>query len=1072
MTETKLIYRISDIHKMFSKFFIQRPRFAVVLALILMISGALCALKLPIRQYPNIAPPQIRVVAAYPGADAQTVALTVGTPLEEAINGVENMLYMNSSSGNNGYYALTITFENGTDKDMALIRVRNRIQQTVSRLPQIVNTMGINVVSSSSGMIGMLVLTSPNGTRDELFLTNYADNNVSNRFKRIPGMGDVSIMGTSYSIRIWVDPDKMSSMGLSVYDIMEAVRSQNMQPALGYLGKLPSSGLQGPMVYSIISKGRLSTVGEFEEIIIKRNQAGDIVRLKDVSRIELGADSYNISSTYMNKPCAMIMLSQASDANALEVMDGVKEAIEEMTRSLPDDMEFVMAYDSTDFVKISIREIIETLFMTFGLVVFVCYLFLQNWRVTLVPTAAIPVSLLASFISLSVLGYSINTFTLFGLVLVIGTVVDDAICVVERVMYIMERDGIGSLEATERAMKDVGSSLIATTLVFLAIFVPVTMMGGMTGEIYKQFGVTMSFAVVCSTFTAFTLSPAMCAHLLTNIKPKTRGPLAWFNKALNVSTSGFVKVSMLMAKSFIVLILCLGASVTASWYIMKITPSTFVPDEDQGLIMGVVQLPEGASRQRTSDVMKSLMPELGSIPGVKNSTGVEGYNDMGGTAENAGMFVLGLKDWDERTTPDLSQNAVMSKVNAITAKYPQAFIIAFAMAGLPGLGSSNALEMKLQVTGRFDSVELENTVKDFTAKLSAAKEISYAYSPYTAQTPHMFVDIDRVKSERMGVSLSNIFSIMGSYFGTSYVNDINLGSQMNRVILQSDWEFRDAADDIGRIKVANIWGEQVPLSSVINVREITAPKDIGRYNMYPCANFSIMPADGYSTGQVMQKVAELSRTLPEGYAYEWAGQAYQEQKEGNQFILIIGAAVIFGFLFLVAQYESWLTPVGVMLSLPIAILGALAGIIFMSITTSVYTQLGMLLLVGLATKNAILIIEFAKEERELRGMSIREAAAEAARERFRSVLMTAFTCVLGVAPMLFATGAGAASRIHVGTVMFFGMTVATVLGIFLIPGLFVMMQTLRERIKAMLGMEGRYYDDDYEEYDDDDEDDD
>ena len=1054
---------------MFSKFFIQRPRFAIVLAFILMLSGVFCALQLPIRQYPNIAPPQIRVIAAYPGADAQTVAVTVGTPLEEAINGVENMIYMNSSSANNGYYALTVTFENGTNQDMALIKVHNRIQQTVSRLPQIVNTMGLNVVASSSGMIGMLVLTSPKGTRDELFLTNYANNNVTNRFKRIPGIGDVSVMGTSYSIRIWIDPDKLSSMGMSVFDVQEAIRSQNMQPALGSVGKMPSTGSQGPIVYSMISRGRLSTVSEFEEIIIKKTSAGDIVRLKDVSRVELGADTYNMNSTYMDKPCAMIMLSQTSTANALDVMAGVKEAINEMSRSLPEDVEFAMAYDSTDFVRVSIKEIIETLFITFSLVVFVCYLFLQNWRVTLVPVAAIPVSILASFISLSVLGYSINTFTLFGLVLVIGTVVDDAIVVVERVLYIMEHEGLGAVEATERAMKDVSGPMIATTLVFLAIFVPVTMMGGITGEIYKQFGVTMSFAVVCSTLVAFTLSPAMCAHLLTNIKPKIRGPLAWFNKSLDLCTNGFVRVSMLMARSFIVLTLCLGVSCAVSWYIMKITPSTFVPDEDQGAIMGIIQLPEGASRQRTSELMKSFMPELLKIPGVKNNTGVEGYNDMGGTAENAGMFVISLKDWDERTSPDMSQNAVLSKVNEIGAKYPEAFIFPFAMAGMPGLGSSNGLEMKLQVTGKFDSVELEKTVKDFMSKLNAAEEISSAYSPYTAQTPHLFLDVDKVKSERMGLPLSNLFAVLGAYFGTSYVNDINLGSQMNRVILQSDWEFRNTAEDIGRIRVANIWGEQVPLSSVLTVREITAPRDISRYNMYPCANFTIMPAEGYSTGQVMEKIAELFRTLPEGYAYEWTGRGYQEQKEGNKFIMIIGAAVIFGFLFLVAQYESWLTPMGVMLSLPIAILGALAGILVMNITTSVYTQLGMLLLVGLATKNAILIIEFAKEERELRGASIREAAAEAARERFRSVLMTAFTCVLGVAPMLFATGAGAASRIHVGTVMFFGMTVATVLGIFLIPGLFVMMQTFREGVKSMLGMGER--NDDDEEYEDDEYDD-
>lgn len=1060
---------------MFSKFFIRRPRFAIVIASILMISGALCALQLPIMQYPNIAPPQVRVIASYPGADAQTIATIVGTPLEEAINGVENMIYMSSSSSNNGSYALTITFENGTNSDMALIKVQNRIQQTVSRLPQIVNTMGISVIASTSSMLGFVAIISPKRTRDALYLTNYANSTVSNRLKRVPGMGNVSIMGARYSIRIWLDPEKLSSMGLSVSDIQTAIRSQNAQAALGSIGASPATGIQGPMVYSMLTKGRLTTVSEFEEIIIKRSQAGDIVRLKDVSRIELGSEAYNMNATYMNDPCAMMMLSQTSDANALDVMAGVKEAIEDMKRTIPEDVEFVMMYDSTNFVNISIREIIETLFITFALVILVCYLFLQDWRVTLVPSAAIPVSLLASFISLSILGYTINTFTLFGLVLVIGTVVDDAIVVVERVLYIMEHEGLGAKEATERAMIDVSGPMIATTLVFLAIFVPVAMMEGITGVIYRQFGVTMSFAVVCSTFVAFTLSPAMCAHLLTNIKPKMRGPLAWFNKALELSTGGFVRVSMLLAKSFIVLMLCLIASCVASWYIMKETPSTFIPNEDQGVIMGMVQLPEGATMRRTSAVVNAVMPQLGQIPGVRNYMGIDGYSFMAGAGENMGMFLVTLDDWSKRESPDLKQVAVLGKVNVLASNYPEATIFGFAPSGIPGLGTSNGVEMKLQVTGNFDTVELEKVARDFSMKLTMSPEIMYAFCPYTAQTPHIFLDIDRVKSERMGVSVSSIYSIIGAYFGTSYVNDINIGSQVNRVILQSDWKFRNAIDDVGRIRLANIWGEQVPLSSVLTVREITAPRNVSRYNLYPCADFTIMPAEGYSTGQVMQRIAELFRELPEGYAYEWSGQTFQEQREGNQFMLIIGSAVIFGFLFLVAQYESWLTPVGVMLSLPIAILGALIGIIIMGLTTSVYTQLGMLLLVGLATKNAILIIEFAKEERELRGASIRAAAAEAARERFRSVLMTAFTCVLGAAPMLLAKGAGAESRIHVGTVMFFGMTVATVLGIFLIPGLFVMMQTLREGVKSMLGMSNGYedeYDEDEEDNDDDEYDDD
>ena len=1059
---------------MSAKFFITRPRFAIVISLVLMIAGALCASSLPIKQYPDIAPPQIMVIANYPGADAQTVANTVGIPIEEAVNGVENMLYMSSTSSNNGTYSLSIVFETGTNPDTALIKVQNKVQQTTSQLPSEVTAMGIRVVVTMSNMLGFVALTSPNGTRSELFMTDYVISNVQNRFKRIPGMGDVSVMGAKYSLRVWADPDKLSALGLSIGEVYSAIRAQNAQAALGSIGTSPAYGQDTPIVYSIITKGRLSDAEEFGEIILKHNEAGALVKLKDVARIELGAESYTMNSTYMGRPCAMIMLSQGADANALDVMAGVKTAIEEMSRFLPEDLEFVTVYDSTDFVKVSIREILETLALTFGLVVFVCYLFLQNWRVTLVPSAAIPVSLMATFISLAVLGYSINTFTLFGLVLVIGTVVDDAIVVVERVLYIMETENLPAPEATERAMRDVSGPMIATTLVFLAIFVPVAFMGGITGEIYRQFGVTMSFAVVCSTTVAFTLSPAMCAGLLSGIKPKTRGPLAWFNKLLEASTSGFVRVSVLIAKSFIVLLLCLGAVCAASLYIMKITPTSFVPDEDQGSFMGVVQLPEGASRGRTSSFLNSMLPELAAVDGVHYNVGIEGYSFMGGAGENMGSFLLVLDNWEKRTTPELSQSAVLARASAIAGQHNEGRANIFAMGGIPGLGMTNGLELRLQAVDKLDTIELASVTQDFLAKINSSPEFLYAFCSYTADTPHIFLDIDRSKAESMGVSVSSIFSTLAMYLGTVYVNDINIGTQSNKVMLQGDWNFRNSIEDIGRIHVTSTAGLQVPLNSFVTLRHITAPRSLNRFNLYPCTEITAMIADGYSSGQGMERIAELARELPRGYSYEWAGQTFQEQRQGNQFLIVVSAAVIFGFLFLVAQYESWSTPLAVMLSLPVAVLGALRGIRYMNITLSIYTQLGILLLVGLASKNAILIIEFAKEERELRGTSIIDAAAEAARERFRSVLMTAFTCVLGALPMLMASGAGAASRVHVGTTMVFGMTAATVFGIFLIPGLFVMMQTLREGIKARIRNLFAEHDEDYEDeedYDDDDDED-
>lgn len=625
---------------MLSKFFIHRPRFAIVISCFLMIAGAICAYNLPIKQYPDVAPPQVQLWTSYPGADAQTLASLVGIPIEEAVNGVERMLYMSSSSNSNGEYSLSITFESGTDSDMALVKVQNRVQQATSRLPQVVLNNGIKVNAAFTNILGFIAFTSPKGTRDELFLTDYANNTIKNRMLRIPGMGNIQVLGSTYSMRIWLDPERLASLGISASDVADAITKQNKQAALGSIGSTPSKNSQ--IVYTLVTQGRLSNVEEFENITLESGN-GEIVKLKEVSRIELGAERYSINSDYMGKPSALMTLSQGANANAIDIMREIKKIITEIKATLPSDTEIVLVYDTTDFVMASIREILETLLLTFTLVVFVCYLFLQDWRVTLVPSAAIPVSLLATFIGLAYLGYSINLFTLFGLVLVIGTVVDDAIVVVERVLYVMEHGKSDPAEATEQAMKDVGSSLIATTLIFLAIFVPVAFLGGITGEIYKQFGVTMSFAVSCSTLVAFTLSPALCAHLLSNVKPKQRGPLAWFNRALSASTEGFVSLSVMIARSFIVVLLCLGYLCGASYFLLTEIPTSFIPDEDQGAVLGGVQLPEGASKERTHNSMVKIMPHLVSADGIAYNMNVEGFSFVGGEGENLGLFLLPLK---------------------------------------------------------------------------------------------------------------------------------------------------------------------------------------------------------------------------------------------------------------------------------------------------------------------------------------------------------------------------------------------------------------------------------------------
>ena len=1032
----------------FSSFFIKRPRFAIVIALVMVLFGLMSIIVLPVSEYPQITPPQILVKAVYPGANATTIMNTVAVPIENAVNGVDGMLYMSSTSDDNGTYQLTITFNIGTDPDIAQVKVENMLQQVNSILPEVVMKEGLTIKTQSSNILGMIVLRSPNNTYDNLYLSNFAYTNVQNPLGRVSGVSDVNIYGPQYSIRVWMNPLKMASLGLTAQDIISAISNQNIQAGVGSIGSSPSSK-DTNLVLSLMAQGQLNTIPEFENIIVATGAGGAIVRLKDVARVAIGANTYNIDADFNNSPAVVIGLSQAPNTNSLQIMKNLEQEMENLKRSFPKDMEFEVVYDSTKYVRASIQSIISTLFLTFVLVVLVVYVFLQNPWSTLIPTITIPVSLIATFAVIYLLGFNINILTLFAMILAIGLVVDDAIVVVERVEYLMKYENLDSVAASEKAMEQISGAVVATTLVLLSIFIPVGLMVGLTGEIYKQFAVTIATAVSFSSVNALTLSPALCAIFLKkSVKEKPKF-FVWFDNILDYTKKIYLKVVSFFCVRLKTSFLLIVGVITFIVYLFSIIPTSFIPQEDQGIIFANVKLPDNASLNQTKRLLSDMANKVLAQKGVDYFISISGTSLMGGGGENIGMGVIGLTDWSKRTSADLSQTAIQNSLRKLYQGDMSATIDFYSLPSIPGVGNSSGLSFQLNAFNQnLTSDELYKTLEKLLLDLNRSKYFEFAFSGFTAGTPHIFLDIDRTKLESLNVPVSTLFNVLQATLGSAYVNNITSLGQINKVIVQSDFPYRKDFEDIENTYIKSLTNKLIQVKEVAKLSTVLVPKIFYRFNQYLSASVTASTKENVSTGQAISVVENMVKDLGKDYSLSWTGLSLQEVETSGLILILIGLAFIFGYLFLVALYESWLVALSVMFSNIFAIMGALLGMLFMSLPLSIYAQLGIVLLIGLASKNAILIVEFTLNYRK-QGESIVKASVDGAGERYRAVLMTAFTFILGVIPMVFASGAGAASQVSMGTSVFFGMVFATFIGIIFIPVLFAMFDTIIEKFSLI-----------------------